>query len=159
MDRIDAAGSATPIVWSAPQAPEWFVRAMEFQYRKGVFHGANDATQLVYDLHRGGYSRPAEIGNILVRWLDRLRKWKRSVPSAKTGSCREPNPVCEWKPWATIKAEVHERDGFRCVACGSPDRLEAHHEEPVSDGGLPELENLTTLCFQCHRCERHKPNV
>jgi 5-methylcytosine-specific restriction endonuclease McrA len=50
-----------------------------------------------------------------------------------------------------IDALVHERDEQKCVACGSAENLEAHHIEAVKDGGLPTLENLETLCEECHK--------
>lgn len=48
--------------------------------------------------------------------------------------------------------EVKRRDGYKCVLCGSPDGLNAHHIKPVSL--YPEcrndLDNGITLCRACH---------
>jgi len=144
-EPIDLAGFL-----ASPPPPEWFQRDMEYQYRKGFYHGIVEAAELVLDLcRRGGYSRPAEIGNMLGNWCEELRKWKcRSV--TETPLCSHGTPSLKWVPWSEIKFKVHERDGFRCVRCGSTERLEAHHIEPVSDGGVPVEDNLESLCWKCH---------
>lgn len=45
-----------------------------------------------------------------------------------------------------LRAVVFQRDGGRCVKCGSTDELHADHIRPVSLGGLTVLSNLQTLC-------------
>lgn len=43
------------------------------------------------------------------------------------------------------------RDGYRCVDCGSGDRLEADHIIPLVAGGDPfDLDNLATRCKPCN---------
>lgn len=54
-----------------------------------------------------------------------------------------------------LPRQVKLRDGYRCVTCGSAERLEAHHIVPVSAGGEHTLENMVTLCHHCHR-EHHR---
>lgn len=48
--------------------------------------------------------------------------------------------------------DVKQRDGYKCVLCGSSVRLNAHHIKPVSL--YPEcrndLDNGITLCRECH---------
>lgn len=39
-----------------------------------------------------------------------------------------------------------ERDGNRCVVCGTENALTAHHRIPIWDGGTHALSNLITLC-------------
>lgn len=51
------------------------------------------------------------------------------------------------KRWA---AAVKCRDGYRCVICGSTDRIEAHHIVPVARGGALTLANGQTLCHAHH---------
>lgn len=50
--------------------------------------------------------------------------------------------------------DVFERDGFKCVYCGrlSSDNceLQVDHVHPKSKGGLDELDNLVTSCFECN---------
>lgn len=50
-----------------------------------------------------------------------------------------------------VKKTVYERDGGRCVLCGSPHGLPEAHYIPRSRGGLGIPENIVTLCRNCHR--------
>ena len=48
-----------------------------------------------------------------------------------------------------------ERDGWKCIQCGSRDQLQAHHIEPIPKGQFNPLvihrvDNLRTLCATCH---------
>lgn len=87
------------------------------------------------------------------------------------------------KNWAELRVKAFKRDGFVCQDCGrgpgwpivcetwhNPPKLrwyypigenedvvlEAHHITPISEDG-PEfdLDNLVTLCFECHHLGRH----
>lgn len=54
-----------------------------------------------------------------------------------------------------LKWKVHQRDNFRCVACGKNPpqdgvKLHADHIRPWADGGKTVLENLQTLCEPCN---------
>lgn len=60
---------------------------------------------------------------------------------------------------AKVKKIVYERDGGRCVLCGSSQGLPEAHYIPRSAGGLGIEENVVTLCRKCHNrldqtCER-----
>lgn len=132
-------------------SPEWYCRDMEHQYRKGFYHGIAESSEITRQLYKkGGYVRPAEIANILGDWTNELRKWMRSSAS-ETPLRSFGHPYLRWERWPSIKRKVHERDGWSCSICASSKRLHAHHIESVSEGGLPELSNLTTLCESCHK--------
>jgi|APHM01.1.fsa_nt_gi Restriction endonuclease len=65
-------------------------------------------------------------------------------------------PRTATKEWKRRRREALARDGHRCRDCGtSGSPLEVHHLTPVAAGGTDELENLRTLCTECHRV-RHK---
>ena len=52
--------------------------------------------------------------------------------------------------------EVFKRDGFACQYCGSHppgSLLEVDHITPRASGGLDEIDNLITACFDCNRGE------
>lgn len=50
-----------------------------------------------------------------------------------------------------VKRLVFDRDGGRCVQCGSPDLLQFDHILPFLQGGGNETANLRLLCAGCNR--------
>lgn len=54
----------------------------------------------------------------------------------------------------SLRKECLERDNFTCRKCGLIDKssrlLEAHHINPLFNGGTDKLDNLITLCKDCH---------
>ncbi|WP_135827222.1 HNH endonuclease [Halorussus ruber] len=63
----------------------------------------------------------------------------------------------EYPPnWDDIRKTAYLRDDYTCQNCkleGSPHgdtKLHAHHVVPKSRGGTHDLENLVTLCEECH---------
>ncbi len=53
-----------------------------------------------------------------------------------------------------LRKKVFERDNFTCQKCKIQDKtariLEIHHINPLYLKGKDEIENLITLCFDCH---------
>lgn len=49
-----------------------------------------------------------------------------------------------------IKLDVFQRDGFRCIFCGSGKDLECDHIIPESIGGDSHINNYQTLCRNCN---------
>lgn len=49
-----------------------------------------------------------------------------------------------------LRTKVFERDRYRCVFCGSHEKLNADHIHPESRGGETTIENLQTLCKPCN---------
>lgn len=49
-----------------------------------------------------------------------------------------------------VKDRVYERDGRRCIYCGSLSGLPEAHYIPRSLSGLGIEENVLTLCRRCH---------
>jgi predicted HTH transcriptional regulator len=66
----------------------------------------------------------------------------------------------EWK-WRRREAVI--RDDYICQKCGAEGgpkgnaKLEVHHITPVAKGGSDDLENLKTLCSDCHDSRHHSP--
>jgi hypothetical protein len=52
------------------------------------------------------------------------------------------------------KRAVFERDGGKCVWCGSVEHIEYDHITPVSKGGTGALSNIQLLCRGCNRKKR-----
>ena len=49
-----------------------------------------------------------------------------------------------------VKDRVWERDGGRCIICGSPYAMPNSHFIRRSQGGLGIEENIVTMCQRCH---------
>jgi len=49
-----------------------------------------------------------------------------------------------------LRTKVFERDGYRCLHCGTHLNLTADHIQPESMGGDAVFENLQTLCRSCN---------
>ena len=55
--------------------------------------------------------------------------------------------------WATVRRQVFERDGYRCVMCGKAGRPECDHITPMQrepGQNLYDPNGLQTLCRPCH---------
>lgn len=53
--------------------------------------------------------------------------------------------------WQEKRTIVFNRDGHRCVYCGSSDKpLHCDHVVPHSQGGSNDLSNLATACKACN---------
>ena len=48
------------------------------------------------------------------------------------------------------RKQVYRRDGFACALCSDPRHLQIHHCIPRSAGGSNSVQNLVTLCANCH---------
>lgn len=52
--------------------------------------------------------------------------------------------------WKQIAQMVKERDGHKCVICGSTENLNAHHIG--YDGDRMDENYIVTICNRCHEC-------
>jgi hypothetical protein len=50
-----------------------------------------------------------------------------------------------------ISQACYKRDGWKCRHCNDRNALHPHHFVYKSHGGTDTLDNLLTLCAQCHR--------
>lgn len=121
-------------------------------FRRGYTHGYAQAMKdMRATMERGGYMRPAEAWNILARFYDRLLSpWRadREYRHQPPPSFRLPTA------WRVMRERVFDRDGRACVQCGSVHQLECDHIREVRNGGLPDMDNLRTLCGPCHRARK-----
>jgi 5-methylcytosine-specific restriction endonuclease McrA len=59
--------------------------------------------------------------------------------------------------WQQVREIAKRRDGYRCRQCGSAEKIEAHHIQGLAEGGSAfSLDNIITLCADCHRKESRK---
>ena len=55
------------------------------------------------------------------------------------------------RQWERVRRRILIRDGYRCVRCKLPGRLEVDHVKAIDQGGDPlDPANLQTLCRGCH---------
>lgn len=56
-----------------------------------------------------------------------------------------------------VKQRVWERDGERCIICGSPTAMPNAHYISRAHGGLGIEQNIVTLCQNCHHAYDNTP--
>jgi 5-methylcytosine-specific restriction endonuclease McrA len=56
-------------------------------------------------------------------------------------------PLAEYQ---ALRKQVLRRDGWRCQFCGTSNNLHVHHVKSRSSLGDDEIQNLITLCANCH---------
>lgn len=52
-----------------------------------------------------------------------------------------------------VRMFVWQRDGGKCVKCGSNEKLEFDHIIPIAKGGANTTRNIQLLCEQCNRAK------
>lgn len=118
--------------------------------------------------YRSASSRPEVAAKIRQSWTPEKREaarqrglkfaadqaWRDLIARSVAG---ELNPNHQGKDQATGYAPgwgrlhrrlIRERDGHRCVQCGSTGRLDTHHKDGSKTNHHPD--NLVTLCRRCH---------
>jgi hypothetical protein len=90
---------------------------------------------------------------------DPLEKAKRNLPKNLPGPGPGQNGTGRRPLTAQTKHQINLRDQGQCThvdgdkRCENRRWLEMHHRVPVSQGGLNEPNNLTTLCWAHHRMQ------
>lgn len=85
----------------------------------------------------------------LVRQRERrtqrtLERAHAALAGERAGQRRQPIP-------RAVRLAVFERDGGRCVECGSSFEIQYDHIIPVAMGGAGTVENLQILCAPCNQ--------
>lgn len=76
----------------------------------------------------------------------RIEYWAGN-PLSKKQRRRQPAKI------SVKRAKIYERDGWKCVYCGSEYKLTIDHMIPVSIGGTNRNENLQTCCISCNNAK------
>jgi 5-methylcytosine-specific restriction enzyme A len=50
-----------------------------------------------------------------------------------------------------LRLQVLARDRYQCQLCGKRSNLEVHHQQSRARGGKDQIDNLISLCSNCHR--------
>ena len=71
-------------------------------------------------------------------------------------------PLFRTRRWKAVRRAVFDRDGWRCLMCGRPGRLECDHvtaleREPGQDPW--DMNGLQTLCRACHIEKTRRENA
>ena len=88
---------------------------------------------------------------VLEREAKRRRKLDRAIAYLEQGE-QATSPSRTQIP-DDVKLFVWQRDGGRCVGCGSNQRLEFDHVIPLALGGANTARNLQVLCEDCNRAK------
>lgn len=126
--------------------------------------------------YRGKYQLPRKKGAIEgLKWIDKNEpihlcqftetkvkryRWERKpnpyIEMSAKKATDSPIPLVTWygdsKRNADLRLQCLQRDRGECQICRRPKtNLEAHHIIPLSEGGEDTLDNLITVCEDCHR--------
>ena len=63
---------------------------------------------------------------------------------------KRPRIQLDLEAYQELCRQVLQRDGWRCQVCGSSANLQVHHILLRSQSGDDIVENLITLCSECH---------
>lgn len=92
---------------------------------------------------------PVEIRDCYPKLNDAL-----SVARDVLECCKMPYAIyLQSKRWKQVRGNRIAKDRSRCVDCGETEYLNVHHET-YENRGLESLDDLVTLCDECHR-KRH----
>jgi len=97
-----------------------------------------------------------EIAKICDASLSVVNKWAKKLNiDYESRYERQRNPNADWREkskWNETRFAVYQRDDYTCQDCGKSDcEVHAHHTEFVSNGGAKyDMDNLVTLCKNCH---------
>lgn len=101
-------------------------------------YGEEEAEELIETAQR--IEKKEKLKSIKRKIKQKAREKYGNIPS----DSREPIPE-------EVKNQVWNRDGGKCVKCGSKEKLEFDHIIPISKGGANTTRNIQLLCEKCNR--------
>jgi len=92
--------------------------------------------------------------DVMALVVERERRRQRQLERAHAALERERGGVARREPIPReVRLAVWQRDGGRCIECGSDFDLQYDHVIPFSMGGASTTENLQLLCAPCNRAK------
>lgn len=88
--------------------------------------------------------------------VERDTRARRRLEHARAVAAQEGTRLARTPIPREVRLAVFERDGGRCVECGSDFELQFDHVIPVALGGAGTVENLQLLCAPCNRAKGAK---
>jgi len=116
-----------------------------------------DKINLLIELHGYTFDEAQELFNTSITEAKkaRLRDSKRRI-SRKAAELYSNVPVDDERQPVSdeVKMFVWQRDGGKCIKCGSKENLEYDHIIPFSRGGSNTARNIQIMCEKCNREKR-----
>jgi hypothetical protein len=92
--------------------------------------------------------------DVLALVRERQRRARRALDRAHAALAGEAAAPDRREPIPrAVRLAVFERDGGRCVECGSRFEIQYDHVIPVALGGAGTVENLQILCAPCNQAK------
>lgn len=155
---ISAEGEFFEHVFAQPEAPAGFEDIFKDIPPNVSEHKTNEALEhlrfrriyknFLFDLHNHRQFTDEEISLLIMEAFDKERKKFEKLKAKFSGVEIERKRV---RIPESVRIGVWQRDGGRCVECGSNEKLEYDHIIPFSRGGSNTTRNIQLLCESCNR--------
>lgn len=97
--------------------------------------------------------QPAMEPRMVGAKVKRCPKCAQLVGDAKCDAHRRKVKRRSYKISPKVREAVYDRDGNRCVKCGTTKKLTLDHIVPRSKGGSNKPDNLQTMCRPCNNAK------